>query len=68
MRFRLRVVTFRDVPDVDSPDLRCWTCGALPQAFRFTCPECARRWEEMECRELRERLFGLNTAPDHQVV
>jgi hypothetical protein len=54
------------VPD-DSPDLRCWTCGALPQAFRFACPECARRWEEMECRELRERLFGLNTAPDHRV-
>jgi hypothetical protein len=25
----------------------------------------ARRWEEMECRQLRERLFDLSTPPEH---
>jgi predicted RNA-binding Zn-ribbon protein involved in translation (DUF1610 family) len=54
------------VPDDASPDLRCWSCGAQPHAFRFACPECALRYEELECRELRERLFGLNTAGDRQ--
>jgi hypothetical protein len=38
----------------------------LPQSFRFECPECARRWEEMECRQLRERLFALNAPPEHR--
>ncbi|HWM12761.1 MAG TPA: hypothetical protein VNO82_25600 [Solirubrobacteraceae bacterium] len=51
--------------DASSPDRRCLSCGALPQAFCFDCPECARRWEEMECRQLRERLFGLSTPPEH---
>jgi hypothetical protein len=32
-------------------------CGAAASVFRFDCPECAHRWEEAECRELRERLF-----------
>ena len=35
----------------------CWMCGATAQVFRFECPECQRRWEDTECRELRERLF-----------
>jgi hypothetical protein len=51
------------VDDDSSPDQYCWHCGAQPQAFRFACPECARRWEEMECRQLRERLFGLSLNP-----
>jgi hypothetical protein len=25
--------------------------------FHFDCPECLSRWEDAECRELRERLF-----------
>jgi hypothetical protein len=32
-------------------------CGATVRVFRFDCPECLRRWEDSECRELRERLF-----------
>ena len=35
----------------------CWMCGAQAHVFRFDCPECTRRWEDTECRELRERLF-----------
>ena len=34
-------------------------CGATDQLFRSECPECMRRWEDSECRELRERLFPL---------
>jgi hypothetical protein len=30
--------------------------GQDPRAF---CMECEMRWEEMECRQLRERLFGV---------
>jgi hypothetical protein len=37
-------------------------CGAPADVFRFECPECSRRWEDAECRELRERLFP-GTAP-----
>jgi hypothetical protein len=33
-------------------------CDAPAHAFRFDCPECVRRWEDTECRELRQRLFG----------
>ena len=32
-------------------------CSAAAQVFHFDCPECVRRWEDAECRELRERLF-----------
>jgi hypothetical protein len=39
------------------PDEPCWMCGAAEQLFRSECPECMRRWEDSECRELRERLF-----------
>jgi predicted nucleic acid-binding Zn ribbon protein len=53
------------VLETASPDRRCVTCGALPQAFDFACEECTRRWEEMECRQLRERLFDLSTPPEH---
>lgn len=35
----------------------CWMCGSATSVFRFDCPECARRWEDIECNELRERLF-----------
>jgi len=47
------------VPD-ETPE-PCWMCGATEHVFRFECPECMRRWEETECRELRERLFPLTT-------
>ena len=35
----------------------CWMCNSPAHVFRLDCPECTRRWEETECRELRERLF-----------
>jgi hypothetical protein len=41
----------------------CWMCGAAASVFRFDCQECVRRWEDTECRELRERLFPV-AAPD----
>jgi hypothetical protein len=41
----------------------CWMCGVPASVIRFDCPECVRRWEETECRELRERLFPVST-PD----
>jgi hypothetical protein len=41
----------------------CWMCGAAASVFRFDCPECMRRWEDTECRELRERLFPV-AAPE----
>ena len=50
----------RDVSDALEP---CWMCGAAAHVFRFDCPECMRRWEDAECRELRERLFPA-AAPD----
>jgi len=53
------------VLDTSSPDRRCTMCGALPHAFHVACPECVRRWEEMECRQLRERLFALSAPPEH---
>jgi hypothetical protein len=39
----------------------CWMCGATAHSFRFECPECQRRWEDTECRELRDRLFPVET-------
>ena len=45
----------------DEPDA-CWVCGSTASVFRFECPECLRRWEDMLCRELRERLFPVTTA------
>jgi hypothetical protein len=45
-------------------DSRCPFCGvAAPDPGAF-CLECEMRWEEMECRQLRERLFGVFGAPD----
>jgi hypothetical protein len=38
----------------------CWMCGAPANVFRFECPECVRRSEDTECRELRERLFPVS--------
>jgi hypothetical protein len=40
------------------PDDNCTICGSTAQAFRLECPECIRRWDELLCRQLRERLFG----------
>ena len=40
-------------------DPRCPFCGAMGQDPRAFCMECEMRWEEMECRQLRERLFGV---------
>jgi hypothetical protein len=45
------------------PETSCIGCGAPRGEFRFDCPVCLRRWEEVECRELRERLFGLPVGP-----
>jgi hypothetical protein len=42
----------------------CWLCNTPAHAFNFECPECRRRWDEIECRELRERLFGPPTTPE----
>ena len=44
------------MPEATEP---CWMCGATADVFRFDCPECVRRWEDTECRQLRERLFPL---------
>jgi hypothetical protein len=41
----------------------CWRCGATAHVLRSDCPECLRRWEDAECRELSERLFPV-AAPD----
>ena len=38
-------------------------CGSPAHVFRFECPECTRRWEETECRELRDRLFPIALPP-----
>jgi hypothetical protein len=46
--------------DDETPD-PCWMCDSPAHVFRFECPECVRRWEETECRELRERLFPVAT-------
>ena len=46
------------MPETPDP---CWMCGAPAQMFQFDCPECTRRWEDTECRELRERLFPVAT-------
>jgi hypothetical protein len=56
------------VPGDISPDHSCWTCGALPHAVSFACPECARRWEEMLSRELRRQLFGLHATQEHSTA
>ena len=38
-------------------------CGATARVFLLDCPECRRRWEDEECRQLRERLFPV-AAPE----
>jgi hypothetical protein len=60
MGFRGARSTVAVVSDGNEP---CWMCGATAQVFRFDCPECRRRWEDAECRELRERLFPV-AAPE----
>jgi hypothetical protein len=40
-------------------------CDAPASAFRFDCPECVRRWEDAECRELRDRLFPVEVPVSH---
>jgi hypothetical protein len=45
-------------------DSRCPFCGAIAQETAGFCLSCELRWEEMECRQLRERLFGIIDAPD----
>ncbi len=52
------------MPDADfNPEEPCWLCDTPAHAFNFECPECLRRWDEIECRELRERLFGHTEGP-----
>jgi hypothetical protein len=46
----------------EDPGDACWMCGVPASVFRFDCPECVRRWEDTECRELRERLFPASTS------
>jgi hypothetical protein len=53
-----RQVTLLVMPDVLTNEQGCWLCGTPPHAWNFDCPECARKWDEIECQELRERLFG----------
>ena len=60
MAFRAHRSTVAGVPESPEP---CWMCGATAQVFRFDCPECMRRWEDTECRELRERLFPVASPP-----
>ena len=43
---------------------RCPFCGTVGQYAGAFCLACELRWEEMECRQLRERLFGVVSAPD----
>jgi hypothetical protein len=42
----------------------CPFCGAPGQDAAGFCLSCELRWEEMECRQLRERLFGVVSMPD----
>jgi hypothetical protein len=60
MGFRGARSTVAVVSDGNEP---CWMCSATAHVFRFDCPECRRRWEDAECRELRERLFPV-AAPE----
>jgi hypothetical protein len=50
----------RSVSETREP---CWMCGSPASVFRFDCPECRRRWEDIECSELRERLFPVEVPP-----
>jgi hypothetical protein len=47
----------------DETPERCWMCDSPAHTYLFDCPECTRRWEDTECRELRERLFPVS-APE----
>ncbi len=49
--------------DVLTNEQGCWLCGTPPHSWNFECPECARKWDEIECQELRERLFGPADEP-----
>jgi hypothetical protein len=54
------------MPDERNPafDGRCPFCGVAGRDPGASCLECEMRWEEMECRQLRERLFGVVSGPD----
>jgi hypothetical protein len=54
------------MPDERHPafDGRCPFCGVAGRDPGASCLECEMRWEEMECRQLRERLFGVVHGPD----
>jgi hypothetical protein len=54
------------MPDERHPafDGRCPSCGVAGHDRGAFCIECEMRREEMECRQLRERLFGVIGGPD----
>jgi hypothetical protein len=54
------------MPDELRPaaDSGCPFCGSAAQDTAGFCLSCELRWEEMECRQLRERLFGIVDAAD----
>jgi hypothetical protein len=45
-------------------DTRCPFCGATAQYAGAFCLACELRREEIECQQLRERLFGVVGGPD----
>ena len=54
------------MPEEHNPalDPRCPFCGTAAQDTGAFCLHCEMRWEEMECRQLRERLFGVVSGSD----
>jgi hypothetical protein len=54
------------MPDERHPafDGRCPFCGVAGRDPGASCLDCEMRWEEMECRQLRERLFGVVSGLD----
>jgi hypothetical protein len=49
-------------------DTRCPFCGTSGLEVGAVCRTCESRWEEMECRELRYRLFGFFSEPDPRLL
>ena len=45
-------------------DASCPFCGTSGLERGAVCRTCESRWEEMECLELRYRLFGFVSDPD----
>ena len=54
------------MPDEQHPasESCCPFCGTAAKDTGSFCLQCEMRWEEMECRQLRERLFGVVSGSD----